>query len=82
MGTTASMARAFGRNRSMEMACRWMGGIADAAIGRIARVGDAWIMSPGIALERLVQQQRLLKEQREALGCPLFGIGRCVGRHS
>src|SRR5262245_4959090 len=37
----------------------WMGGIADAALKRIASVGDAWVMSPGITLAKLVEQQRM-----------------------
>ena len=46
----------------------WMGGLADIALKRIARVGDAWVMPPGTRLAELVRQRKLLDEEREAAG--------------
>ncbi len=46
----------------------WMGAKVEAALERIARVGDAWVMSPGIPLPLLAQRQRFLKERIEAAG--------------
>ena len=46
----------------------WMGALANIAIKRVARVGDAWIMPPGTRLADLVRQRKLLLEEREAAG--------------
>lgn len=48
------------------------GGRAEAAMRRIARVGDAWVMPPGFTLPVLVERQRLLKDLRHAAGRPPF----------
>lgn len=50
----------------------WMGGLQDAALKRIARVGDAWVMSPGIKAERLLEQKQFLMAERAAAGLPAF----------
>jgi alkanesulfonate monooxygenase SsuD/methylene tetrahydromethanopterin reductase-like flavin-dependent oxidoreductase (luciferase family) len=50
----------------------WMGGIADAALERIARIGDAWVMGPGTPFAPLVAQKRKLVELRAAAGRPAF----------
>lgn len=48
----------------------WMGALADIAIKRIARVGDAWVMPPGTPIADLVRQRKLLTYEREAAGRP------------
>ncbi len=50
----------------------WMGALADRALPRIARVGDAWVMPPGTRLGDLKRQSRILDEAREAAGRPPF----------
>ena len=50
----------------------WMGGLQEAALRRIARVGDAWVMGPGASLAHLRGQQRFLKDARAAAGLPAF----------
>ncbi|MGE0238493.1 MAG: LLM class flavin-dependent oxidoreductase [Parvibaculaceae bacterium] len=50
----------------------WMGALGDAALPRIARLGDAWVMPPGTRLPELVRQQRLLLDARAAAGLPPF----------
>ena len=50
----------------------WMGGLADVALPRIARMGDAWVMPPGNKLAELKRQQKLLLAAREAAGRPPF----------
>jgi len=50
----------------------WMGGLGDAALPRIARMGDAWVMPPGTKLDELVRQQKILLEARSAAGRPPF----------
>jgi alkanesulfonate monooxygenase SsuD/methylene tetrahydromethanopterin reductase-like flavin-dependent oxidoreductase (luciferase family) len=50
----------------------WMGALGDAALPRIARVGDAWVMPPGTRLDELVRQRKILTEARAAAGLPPF----------
>lgn len=50
----------------------WMGALADVALPRIARAGDAWVMPPGTRLKELARQQRLLNERRQEGGLPAF----------
>ena len=45
-----------------------MGALADAALPRIARLGDAWVMPPGTKLPELARQQAFLTEKRVAAG--------------
>ena len=44
----------------------------EPALKRIARMGDAWVMGPGAALEHLQKQQQFIKAEREAAGKPAF----------
>jgi alkanesulfonate monooxygenase SsuD/methylene tetrahydromethanopterin reductase-like flavin-dependent oxidoreductase (luciferase family) len=48
----------------------WMGALADVAVKRVARVGDAWVMPPGNRLDLLLHQQKILHEVRAAAGLP------------
>ena len=48
----------------------WMGGVADVALARVARLGDAWIMHPGGTLTELKCQQAILDAARAAAGLP------------
>lgn len=50
----------------------WMGALADAALPRIARVGDAWVMPPGTKLKELIRQQKLLNDKRADANQPPF----------
>ena len=50
----------------------WMGAKVEPALERIARLGDAWVMSPGIAMPLLAQRQAFLKERIAAVGRPPF----------
>ncbi|MSO38368.1 MAG: LLM class flavin-dependent oxidoreductase [Acidimicrobiia bacterium] len=50
----------------------WMGALADPALPRIARMGDAWVMPPGTKLKDLVRQKSILTEARAAAGLPMF----------
>ena len=50
----------------------WMGGLQEAALKRIARMGDAWVMGPGAPLEHLQSQQQFIKAERAAAGKPAF----------
>lgn len=48
----------------------WMGALADVALPRVARMGDAWVMPPGNKLGQLLNQKKLLTEARDANGLP------------
>jgi alkanesulfonate monooxygenase SsuD/methylene tetrahydromethanopterin reductase-like flavin-dependent oxidoreductase (luciferase family) len=50
----------------------WIGAKVEAALERVARMGDAWVMSPGLKLEHLARLQRFLKDARQAAGRPSF----------
>lgn len=50
----------------------WMGGMQEAALKRIARMGDAWVMGPGSSLHHLRQQQDFINAERAAAGRPAF----------
>jgi alkanesulfonate monooxygenase SsuD/methylene tetrahydromethanopterin reductase-like flavin-dependent oxidoreductase (luciferase family) len=48
----------------------WMGALADVAVKRVARMGDAWVMPPGNRLSLLLHQQKILQDERADVGLP------------
>lgn len=48
----------------------WIGGEADAAIDRAARLGDGWLGAPGLTPEQAARQAALYLERREGMDEP------------